>query len=96
MKRIYEEVLCDYCTGGFWCVDAWKHDKEEGKVIAVINSITGEEYAICDLDDLAKDVIKQKADEIKQAMPKTLADIFKNQFNFEQQTEFFRWIWYAD
>ena len=64
--EIYEEVRCDYYDPeGFWCVDAWYPNKEEGIVIAVINDFGGV-YAINDLDTKAKEIISEKVKEIKE------------------------------
>ena len=87
-KRIYSEVKCNYNTGdGFWCVDAWYPNNEEGTVIAVINDVTGGVYAIKDLDDYAKEIINEKVKEIAierlQIMAsyyESLADEEKDQF----------------
>lgn len=64
--EIYEEVRCDYYDPeGFWCVDAWYPNKEEGIVIAVINDLGGV-YAINDLDTKAKEIISEKVKKIKE------------------------------
>jgi len=80
MERIYSEVKCDYNDGDFWCVDAWKTNdpNEEGSVIAVINDVTGGVYAIKDLDDVAKEVIKEKVKEIKGDYVETLACLYND------------------
>lgn len=66
MENIYSEVKCNHHTDGFWVVDAWKtaDQDEEGIVIAVINDVTGDCYAINPLDDNAKSVIEEKRNEI--------------------------------
>ena len=65
MRKIYEEIRCDYHTDGFWTVDAWLPGCEEGKVIALINDVTGDDYAVGELDDEAKRIIEEKCQEIK-------------------------------
>ena len=65
MRKIYEEIRCDYHTDGFWTVDAWLPGCEEGMVIALINDITGDDYAVDELDDEAKRIIEEKCQEIK-------------------------------
>lgn len=76
--KIYNEVKCTYHTDGFWTVDAWKTNsqEEEGAVIAVINDVTGDCYAIKDLDDLAKSVIDKKRTEIANQEVETLAELY--------------------
>lgn len=76
--KIYSEVKCTYHTDGFWTVDAWKTNsqEEEGAVIAVINDVTGDCYAIKDLDDLAKSVIDKKRTEIADKEVENLAGLY--------------------
>ena len=79
MDRIYEDVVCNYNTGdGFWTVDAWYPNNEEGVVVAVINELTGGVYAIKDLDDLAKKVIADKVKEINGERTDCLAEYYKS------------------
>lgn len=88
MERIYSEVRCDYNNGeGFWCVDAWYPNKEEGTVIAVINDVTGGVYAIKDIDDVAKEVINEKVKEIKGEYVETLACLY-NELSCSEKDEF--------
>lgn len=56
----YSEVKCTYHADGFWVVWETNNPEEEGVVIAVINDVTGDCYAISDLDDNAKSVIAEK------------------------------------
>lgn len=88
MKRIYSEVLCNYNNGdGFWCVDAWYPNKEEGMVIAVINELTGGVYAFKDIDDVAKEVIAEATKEIKSKRIETLA-CYYNSLTDAEKDEF--------
>ena len=77
-KNIYNEVKCNHHADGFWVVDAWKTNDqgEEGVVIAVINDITGDCYAIRDLDDNARGVIDEKQTEIVAQRPEILAELY--------------------
>jgi len=90
MERIYSEVKCDYNNGeGFWCVDAWYPNKEEGTVIAVINDVTGGVYPIKDLDDYAKEIINEKVKEINGEKAETLASIY-NELSCAEKDEFLK------
>ena len=90
MERIYSEVKCDYNNGeGFWCVDAWYPNKEEGTVIAVINDVTGGVYPIKDLDDYAKEIINEKVKEINGETAETLASIY-NELSCAEKDEFLK------
>jgi len=84
--KIYKEVKCDYHTDGFWVVDAWKtkNQNEEGEVIAVINDVTGDCYAIKDLDDTAKGVIDEKQTEIVCQRAEILAEIYNGMTDAEK------------
>ena len=86
METIYNEVKCSHHTDGFWVVDAWKTDDqdEEGMVIAVINDVTGDCYAIKDLDDLAKGVIDEKQTEIVNQRPEILAEAYYDMTDAEK------------
>lgn len=70
-KRNWSEIKCDYYNGeGFWTVDAWVTDdeNEEGKVIAVIDDISGNVYyidATARYDAYAQEIIQDKVSEIK-------------------------------
>ena len=68
-REWYEEVRCDYNNEeGFWCVDAWKTNKEEGEVIAAIHDKTGDIFYIdpmARVSPLTQEVIKEKVKEIK-------------------------------
>lgn len=77
-NNIYSEVKCTHHADGFWCVDAWKTNDqgEEGIVIAVINDVTGDCYAIKDIDDLAKGVIDEKQTEIVAQRPEILTEAY--------------------
>lgn len=77
-NKIYSEVKCTHHADGFWCVDAWKTDnqEEEGMVIAVINDVTGDCYAIKELDDNAKGVIDENQTVIVSQRPEILAEIY--------------------
>lgn len=88
--QIYDLVKCDYNNGdGFWCVDAWRPNEEEGVVAAVINDVTGDVFAIDSLDDLAKEVIREKVEEIKKDLPSMLAEIYLEMTDAEKD-EFLR------
>ena len=89
--KIYEEVVCNYHTDGFWTVDAWKtnDEDEEGVVVALINDITGDCYAIRDLDDQCKGVIDEKQTEICSQWVETIAEMF-NGLKASQKDEFLR------
>ena len=82
----YSEVKCTYHADGFWVVDAWKtnNPEEEGVVIAVINDVTGDCYAISDLDDNAKSVIAEKRKEIVPQRPEILAEIYNGMTDAEK------------
>lgn len=45
MKRIYNHVEINYYNDAthFWCVDAWKNDEDEGRVVGVIHD-SGDAY----------------------------------------------------
>lgn len=90
-ETIYSEVKCTYHEDGFWTVDAWKtnNQEEEGVVLAVINDVTGDCYAIRDLDDLAKGVIDEKQTEIVAQRPEILAEIYNGMTDAEKD-EFLR------
>ena len=68
-KEWYEEVRCNYNNEeGFWCVDAWKPNTEQGEVIAAIHETTGDIFYIdpmARISPLAQEVIKEKIKEIK-------------------------------
>ena len=85
-NKIYSEVKCTHHADGFWCVDAWKTNdqEEEGVVIAVINDVTGDCYAIKDLDDNAKGVIDEKQTEIVSHRPEILAEIYNGMTDAEK------------
>lgn len=90
-ETIYSEVKCTYHEDGFWVVDAWKTNdqEEEGVVLAVINDVTGDCYAIRDLDDLAKGVIDTKQTEIVTQRFAILAEIYNGMTDAEKD-EFLR------
>lgn len=90
-NKIYSEVKCTYHADGFWAVDAWKKNdqEEEGAVIAVINDVTGECYALHALDDNAKCVIDEKQKEIVSQKPQILAGIYNSMTDAEKD-EFLR------
>lgn len=83
---IYSEVKCNHHPDGFWVVDAWKTNdqEEEGVVVAVINDVTGDCYAIKPLDDKAKGVIDEKQTEIVNARAEIIADIYNSMTDFEK------------
>lgn len=85
-NKIYSEVKCTHHTDGFWCVDAWKTNdqEEEGMVIAVINDVTGDCYAIKTLDDNAKGVIDEKQAEIVAQRPEILVEIYSGMTDAEK------------
>ena len=89
--KIYSEVKCTYHADGFWAVDAWKTNdqEEEGVVVAVINDVTGECYALRGLDDNAKGVIDEKQIEIVAQQPEILAEIYNGMTDAEKD-EFLR------
>ena len=87
---IYEEVRCDYYDpDGFWVVDAWYPNNEEGVSIAVINPFTGGVYATKDLDDNAKAVIEDKVTEIIRDRVETLAAMYES-LTYAEKDEFLR------
>lgn len=90
-ETIYSEVKCSYHSNGFWVVDAWttNDQEEEGVVVSVINDVTGDCYAIRDLDDLAKGVIDEKQTEIVAQHTAILAEMF-NSLTDSQKDEFLR------
>lgn len=90
-NKFYSEVKCTYHAYGFWVVDAWKTNdqEEEGVAIAVINDVTGDCYAIRDLDDNAKSVIAEKRTEIVSQRPAILAEIYNGMTDTEKD-EFLR------
>lgn len=90
-NKFYSEVKCTYHADGFWVVDAWKTNdqEEEGVVVAVINDVTGDCYAIRNLDDLAKGVIDEKQTEIVAQHPEILAEIYNGMTDAEKD-EFLR------
>jgi len=90
-ETMYNEVKCTYHADGFWVVDAWKTNgqEEEGVVVAVINDVTGDCYAIRNLDDLAKGVIDEKQTEIVAQRPEILAEIYNGMTDAEKD-EFLR------
>lgn len=90
-ETIYSEVKCTHHEDGFWVVDAWKTDdqNEEGQVIAVINDVTGDCYAIRNLNDEAKYVINKKQTEIVAQCPEILAEIYNSMTDAEKD-EFLR------
>lgn len=89
--KLYSEVKINYHTDGFWTVDAWKtnDENEEGKVIAVINDVTGDVYAIDQLDDLAKGAIDEKQTEIVSKQSEILAEVY-NGLDCASKDEFLR------
>jgi hypothetical protein len=90
-ETIYSEVKCTYHEDGFWSVDAYKtnNQEEEGVVLAVINDVTGDCYAIRALDDTAKGVIDEKQTEIVAQRPAILAEIYNGMTDAEKD-EFLR------
>lgn len=90
-EPIYSEVKCTHHEEGFWVVDAWKTNdqEEEGVVLAVINDVKGDCYAIRNLDDLAKGVIDEKQTEIVAQRPEILAEIYNDMTDAEKD-EFLR------
>jgi hypothetical protein len=91
--NIYKDIKVNYHRDGFWVVDAWKtdDDDEEGKVIAVINDVTGDVYAIDQLDDLAKGAIDEKQTEIVSQQANILAEVYNHMGNYDK-TEFLKKI----
>ena len=77
MERIYEEIRCDYNQDGFWAVDGWEHD-EPGKVIALINDVTGDYYAVDEFDDNAKQLVDDKSNEVKSLIVDRIIELFEN------------------
>ena len=67
-KEFYFEVCCTYYNEeGFWTVDAWESDNEEGKVLAVIH-VSGDVYYIepeARYSALVQEVISEKIKELK-------------------------------
>ena len=80
VTSIYTEVKCTHNENGFWVVDAWQSNdpNEEGQVVAVINDVTGDCYAIKPLDDLAKSVIGEKQTEIDSQDVERLSELYHN------------------
>lgn len=71
-KSLFSEVRCDYIdeSDGFWRVDAWKtdDDNEEGKVIALIDSLTARVVYVDNvarMDPLVDEVIAEKRKELE-------------------------------
>ena len=90
MERIYEEVICDYNNGdGFWTLDAWYPNIEEGTVIGVINELTGGVYLFKDNDPLAEEVANEKVKEIEANRIETLASYY-NSLTDAEKDEFLR------
>ena len=85
-ETTYSEVKCTHHEDGFWVVDAWKTDdqNEEGQVIAVINDVTGDCYAIRNLNDEAKYVINKKQTEIAAQRSEILAEIYNSMTDSEK------------
>lgn len=77
-KTIYNEVKCSHQTAGFWNVEGWRtaDQNEEGVVIAVINSITGDCHTIREIDNNARGVIDEKQTEIVAQRPEILAELY--------------------
>ena len=46
MMESYVEARCDYCDDGFWTVDAWRDEEEDGKVVAILDEGTGRVFYI--------------------------------------------------
>lgn len=92
MERIYSEVRCDYNDGsGFWTVDAWYPNNEQGTVIAVVNELTGGVHAIKNLDDVAKEVIAEKQKEIASERLQIMASYYESLAD-EEKDKFLRLI----
>lgn len=90
MKRIYSEVRCDYNNGdGFWTLDAWYPNKEQGTVIGVINELTGGVYLFKDNDPVAEEVASEKVKEIETNRVATLA-CYYNSLTDKEKDEFLR------
>lgn len=97
MINKWTEVKCDYMDDSdmFWCVDAWQtnNENEEGRVIAHIDDLTARvTYDDPDarIDPLAKEIIAQKIEEIKQDWKNNkeeklnnLKDIMRTQIGIE-------------
>lgn len=90
-ETTYSEVKCTYHADGFWTVDAYKtnNQEEEGVVVGIINDVTGDCYALRDLDDNAKHVIDEKQTEIVSQRPAILAEIYNGMTDAEKD-EFIR------
>ena len=43
MKKIYNHVEINHFNDYFWCVDVWKNDEDEGRVVGVIHE-SGDAY----------------------------------------------------
>ena len=93
MKKIYNKVKCDHHVEGFWTVDAWKTDdqNEEGKVIALINDVTGAAHEIGEIDDLARGAIDEKQTEIVSNETEILAELYGGMC-YSKRDEFLRQI----
>ena len=67
-ESIYSEIRCDYLNPeGYWTVDAWSGDNENGKVIAAIDADTAKVFYVdgCSYQDsYAQKVISEKVREI--------------------------------
>lgn len=90
MERIYDEVVCNYNNGdGFWTLDAWYPNNDEGTVIGVINELTGGVYLFKDNDPLAEEVAKEKVKEIESEKVETLAHYY-NHLTDDEKEEFLK------
>ena len=77
MSNKYEEIRCDYNPDGFWTVDAWEYDKEEGKVVALINDITGDSFMIGgEYDSDVRQIAKEKSEEVKSHILDRMKELF--------------------
>ena len=81
MKNLYEEIRCDYNPDGFWTVDAWKHGDDQGKVVALINDVTGDYYMVDEFDSEVMQVVNEKSEEIKSHILDRMRDLFRNLSN---------------
>jgi hypothetical protein len=90
MERIYSEVKCDYNNGdGFWTLDAWYPNNDNGTVIGVINELTGGVYLFKDNDPLAEEVANEKVKEIESERIEILASYY-NSLTDAEKDEFLR------
>lgn len=80
MRRIFEEVRCDYMAEDdhFWRVDAWRPAAEQGEVIAYIDDLTGRVLYACPearYDSAAQEIIAGSVDMVRKNLPAKLSTL---------------------